>query len=167
MKKLCSAFLCLIMLFSFSACFDNSDKQETVKKTKLKVSLDFNVEKSVNSRVCFNTNLPVGTLLDVEIFIGDRYHSKETVAVQGDISENYFITESQRDEEGKDIADGNYILSVNLASTGSQPTSVKSVIGKNGEYLTGTYVYETENGKTVKLSNPLVKKDDKFTIPED
>ena len=42
-----------------------------------------------------------------------------------------------------------------------------SGFGKNGEYLTGTYVYETENGKTVKLSNPLVKKDDKFTIPED
>lgn len=167
MKKLCSILVCVILLFSFSACNDNEKKEETVKKSNLEVTLDFNAEKSVEGKVCYNTNLPVGTLLDVDIFVGDKYHSTETVTVQAEMTSNYFITETQKKANGKIIADGNYILSVNLTAMSSQPESVKEVIGTSGEYLTGTYVYEDEDGKTVKLTKPLLKEDDNFTIPEE
>lgn len=166
MKKLCAIFTCFILLFSFSACSEEKAKEESVKKTKLEVTLELNKEKSVGGRVSFDTNLPVGTLLDVEVFIGDKYHSSETVAVQADMYSNYFITETQLDESGKIIEDGNYIFSANLSPIASQPDTIKKALGLKGENLSGSFVYEVDGGKTVKLSKPLLKKNNKFTIPE-
>ena len=163
MKKLLSVIFCVALLFSFSAC---SDKNTEAKKASIEVKLEFNEEKSNGNKVCMNTNLPVGTLLDVDIFVGDKFHSTETVKVQADASENYFITSSQKDRDEKDIPDGRYILQINMIEVDKQPASVLEKIGVKGELLKGTDVYNSNDGKTIKFSRPIEKKGDQFTMPE-
>ena len=165
MKRLCAFFTLFILIFSFSACSDKSET-DSVKPADLEVTFLLNKSKSIAGRVCFDTNLPTGTKLDVEIFIGSKFYSSETVSVQSDIYSNYFITEPQAYQDGKIIEDGKYIFRANLSSIDSQPEEVKSVIGSKGEKLSGTFVYEKDGVKTVKISKPLLKQNDKFTIPE-
>ncbi len=161
MKKVLAVLLLVVMLFSLCAC--NNEKQ--AEEQKLEVSLSINEEKSVNGKLCMNTNLPELTKLDVDIFRGDKYHSTETVEVKADIQTNYFITETKVDINGKMIKDGTYIVSINLVNPASQPVSVQEIIGKNGEKLTGLFSYDTANGKTVKLQRPLIKEKDSFSMP--
>ena len=89
MKKFLAVVFCLVVLLAFASC-DGSTTSD-VEEKKLEVDFTFNLTKSANSRVCLNTDLPVGTKLDVDIFVGNLYHSKETVEVKGDIETNYFI----------------------------------------------------------------------------
>ncbi len=163
MKRILAVVFCFVMMFAFVSCNDNVS---SVEETKLEVDFSMNLTRSANGRVCLNTNLPVGTKLDVDVFVGDLYHSKETVEVQGDIETNYFITESQIDKNGKLIKDGNYILSVQLVDPVKQTDEVRAAIGQNGERLSGLYSYDTEKGKTVKLLRPIVKKKDFFSMPD-
>ncbi|MBQ4155730.1 MAG: hypothetical protein IJD90_02880 [Clostridia bacterium] len=163
MKRIFAVVLCLFVLFSLVSCDEGNN---TVEKVKLEVDFTFNLSRSSNSKVCMNTNLPVGTKLDVDIFVGDLYHSKETVEVKADIETNYFITEPQLDTNGETVKDGNYILSVVLVDPAKQSEEVRAVIGQNGEKLSGIYTYETEKGKTVKLLRPIVKKKDFFSMPD-
>lgn len=163
MKKLLSVIFCIVLLFSFAAC---SDKGSEAKKASIEVKLEFNEEKSTGNKVSMNTNLPVGTLLDVDVWVGDKYHSTEQVKVQADAASNYFITATQKDLDGNDIDDGKYILNVNLVSPKKQPTSVLEKIGVKGEFLKGTDVYNSNDGKTIKFSRPIEKKGDRFTMPE-
>lgn len=165
MKKLLSVIFCVALLFSFSACSDSKDTSEA-KKAAFEVKLEFNKEKSVNSKVCVNTTLPVGTLLDVDVWVGDKFHSTETVKVQADETSNFFITSSQKDLDGNDIEDGRYILSINMLKESKQPTNVLEKIGQNGEYMKGENVYNTNNGRIVKLNKPIEKKGGQFTMPE-
>jgi len=163
MKRIFAVVLCLFVLFSLVSC-DEGNK--TVEQVKFDVDFTFDLSRSSNSKVCMNTNLPVGTKLDVDIFVGNLYHSKETVEVKSDIESNYFITESQADADGKTIKDGTYILSVVLVDPAKQNEEVRAVIGQNGEKLSGIYAYETEKGKTVKLIRPIVKKKNFFSMPD-
>ena len=165
MKKLLAIILCLVCALNFAACASN---QGEVEEQKLDVQFELNTEKSVNAKVCVNTNLPEGTKLDVDIFVGEDYHSTETVVVVGDMASNYFITESQYDVNGEFIADGTYILSVVLCDPSLQPISVQEIIGSSGEKMTGTFVYQDEitGGKTAKFSKPLTKENNAFFISE-
>lgn len=162
MKKVFAVMLVFVMLFAFCSCSEKEKEEQ-----KLDVQLIINEEKSVNGRLCMDTNLPPLTKIDVDIFQGDKYHSTETVEVQSDIETNYFITETKYDLDGDMIKDGNYILSINLVDPVSQPTSVQEVIGKNGEKLTGLYSYDTNNGKTIKFQRPLIKENDSFSMPDE
>lgn len=164
MKRILALLMCVVCVFLLASCVSGISPE--VEETKLDVQLTMNKEKSANSRVCLNTNLPVGTKLNVDIFVGNKYHSKETVQVQADIESNYFITESQVDIDGNTIEDGNYILSVELVDPSQQLSEVRTIIGQNGEKLKGLYTYDTEKGKTVKLQRPIVKKNNSFSMPD-
>ena len=164
MKKLISIAICVVIMLSFAACQENDTP--VAEKTKIEVTFDFNEDKSVNNKVSMDTSLPVGTLLDVDIFVGDKYHSTETVEVQADMASNYFITESQYDENNNLLDDGRYILSFEIVKPSKQPASVQQIIGNKGQYMTGLDVYTDGDGKTVKFSRPIEKKGDTFTMPE-
>ena len=160
MKKILALTLAFVMLFVLCSCRDKNEEEQ-----KLDVNLTINEGKSLNGRLCIETNLPALTKLDVDIFQGDKYHSTETVEVKTDVETNYFVTETKYDLDGEIIKDGTYIVSINLVNPASQPASVQEVIGKNGEKLTGLYSYDTNNGKTIKLQRPLVKENDNFSMP--
>lgn len=167
MKRLISIFICFIIAFSFAACNDDANKP-VATKAEYEVTFEFNKEKSTNARVCVNTSLPIGTLLDVDIFVGDDFHSTETVEVEADISGNFFITETQRYPDGDTIKDGRYILSFKLAEMSAQPKSVLEKIGNKGELMTGLDVYadESGNGKIIKFTRPIEKIDGSFTMDD-
>ena len=90
MKRFISVIFCFIMLFSFASCKKESE-QPVAKKQDFVVEFEFNEEKSTGAKVCMMTSLPIGTLLDVDIFIGDKFHSTETVEVQADATGNFFV----------------------------------------------------------------------------
>ena len=168
MKKILSIIFCLCFIFAFSACSSDSDsKAKASVKSSLEVRFEFNEENSVNGRICMNTTLPPETLIDVDVFVGNKYHSTEQVKVQADMSMNYFLTESQVDLNGKEIEDGRYILSFQLVDPRNQPSSVQSVIGKKGELLKGSDVYSENDIKTIKFTRPIEKKGDKFTMSDE
>ena len=87
MKRILAFILCLFVLVSLVSCDESNN---TVEEVKLEVDFVFNLSRSTNSRVCLNTNLPVGTKLHVDVFVGNLYHSKETVEVKGDIENSDF-----------------------------------------------------------------------------
>ena len=165
MKRIFAFIICLISLFLLVSC-DGDGANPVVEDVKLEVKFRLNSAKSANSRVCIDTNMPVGTKFRVDIFVGNRYHSKEIVEVQGDMQSNYFITERQVDVDGQPIKEGNYIFSAILVDPAEQSEEVRRVIGENGEKLSGIYTYDTETGKTAKFQRPLVKKKDFFSMPD-
>lgn len=79
-----------------------------------------------------NTNLPDSTKMVLTLSNDSGYLAKESVEVKyGRVKSSVFSN------NGETLENGDYILSVYVPSAPTQPPEVRSIIGDNGEFLSG------------------------------
>ena len=102
------------------------------------------------------TNLPDGTGLSVTVKVLGRYGSIQNA----EVSNGKFSTGTFNVEGSGPVPPGTAIIEVVSALPSMQPDSVKSVIGQNGESMTGPLIYTLPG-----ISGRMVKATSSVSIP--
>ncbi len=181
MKRFLALCLMLAFLLGAVSCSPNSTNSHITptaqKSNEFEVVFVYNSEQCSANRIYFDTNFPVGTLFNFELIKGADFSIEQSgVAVQvaGASSLNFLQTDAFVIED-EVIADGNYILIVEMVDIQEQPDNVQTVLGKDGKNMIGqnvhaitsvaggTTAYEKEGFST---SYRVTKNGDKYSFFE-
>ncbi len=111
----------------------------------INVSLTTTIEGGNKPVVVGKTNLPDGMKLSVSMNSNNRVLiRKDTVTVVSGSFRTYPFTRN-----GSELNAGSYTVVINSLGTADQPPSVRDVLGKGGNKLTGANVIKTKNGSNI------------------
>ncbi len=159
MKQLLLVAITLAFNLIISACSDGggnpeqSNKQlqtDSVQRLSAEVLLSAEATKTNDGRIAVTgkTNLPDGTELIISISeeVFGFSAQDESMVAKGEFSAGPLGPKSG-------LSAGNYIIEVMMPIPSAQPESVQSIIGNEGQYLTGALVKQSSwGGKTVEYS---------------
>lgn len=120
----------------------------------LEVSFELNMYVNTEYELCVQgkTNLPNNTKLLLSLTDNT---SKELLCQTEAIVNNQSITFNPLFPDGIGIGDGEYGININLGLPSLQSANVQNVIGKNGEKLSGKFVVENQNQKTIEYKDAI------------
>jgi hypothetical protein len=127
-------------------------KPVVVEESKIDVKMDVTV--SIKGKIVSltgTTNLPDGTLLEIQLNGGQFFPKDEQVVNKGVFKSREFSI-----EEAGGLGEGHFTFAITSAAAIIQPERVKKIIGANGINLTGKLVDRNDSiGNTVEFYHAI------------
>ena len=134
----------IIVFFAWPAPKNKAEQASAPFDVSFEVGMDFNDGKPI---VRVKTNLPEGTIFIIFVVNPINWGGTGYIAQhRAEVSPTGFAEFAPLTDQGEALRPGKYLTTINTIGSSLQPESVRAVIGKYGENLTGNKISEINIG---------------------